>query len=316
MANTSELEKGLNELKRLTGITLAVTAEDSDQEQMALEQIRCLCLAYREKYNKNDFLMGLMTGGIPSYDVQQRAARLHIAPEEERILFLIEMKEPDEIVAEILKNLFPSQTKAYIIPVSKERLAVLYPFHETKDSKDSADEHARHLAHAIVDTLNAEALAHVQVSFSQMIPSLLELSGAFRETSLALKVGKLFYPEQTVFPYNELGIGRLIYQLPVSLCESFLQEVFLDKIPDKLDDETLLTINRFLQNNLNIAETSRQLHMHRNTLIYRLEQIEKRTGLDLRQFEDAMTFKIATMVMNYLHAEKEKMTNSTKHIDC
>ena len=139
-----------------------------------------------------------------------------------------------------------------------------------------------------------------------MIPSLLELSGAFREASLALKVGKLFYPEQTVFPYNELGIGRLIYQLPVSLCESFLQEVFLDKITDKLDDETLLTINRFLQNNLNIAETSRQLHMHRNTLIYRLEQIEKRTGLDLRQFEDAMTFKIATMVMNYLHAEKEK----------
>lgn len=307
MANTSELEKGLNELKRLTGIALAVTAEDSEQEQLALEQIRCLCLAYREKYNKNDFLMGLMTGGVPSYDVQQRAARLHIAPEENRILFLIEMKEPDEIVGEILKNLFPSQTKAYIVPVSKERLAVLYPFHETKDSKDSADEHARHLAHAIVDTLNAEALAHVQVSFSQMIPSLLELSGAFREASLALKVGKLFYPEQTVFPYNELGIGRLIYQLPVSLCESFLQEVFLDKIPDKLDDETLLTINRFLQNNLNIAETSRQLHMHRNTLIYRLEQIEKRTGLDLRQFEDAMTFKIATMVMNYLHAEKEKI---------
>ena len=286
-----------------------MTAEDSEQEQMALEQIRCLCLAYQEKYNKNDFLMGLMTGGIPSYDVQQRAARLHIAPEENRILFLIEIKEPDEIIGEILKNLFPSQTKAYIVPVSKERLAVLYPFHETKDSKDSADEHARHLAHAIVDTLNAEALAHVQVSFSQMIPSLLELSGAFREASLALKVGKLFYPEQTVFPYNELGIGRLIYQLPVSLCESFLQEVFLDKIPDKLDDETLLTINRFLQNNLNIAETSRQLHMHRNTLIYRLEQIEKRTGLDLRQFEDAMTFKIATMVMNYLHAEKEKNCN-------
>lgn len=307
MANTSELEKGLNELKRLTGITLTVTAEDSEQEQMALEQIRCLCLAYREKYNKNDFLMGLMTGGVPSYDVQQRAARLHIAPEENRILFLIEIKEPDEIIGEILKNLFPSQTKAYIVPVSKERLAVLYPFHETKDSKDSADEHARHLAHAIVDTLNAEALAHVQVSFSQMIPSLLELSGAFREASLALKVGKLFYPEQTVFPYNELGIGRLIYQLPVSLCESFLQEVFLDKIPDKLDDETLLTINRFLQNNLNIAETSRQLHMHRNTLIYRLEQIEKRTGLDLRQFEDAMTFKIATMVMNYLHAEKKNL---------
>ena len=151
-----------------------------------------------------------------------------------------------------------------------------------------------------------EALAHVQVSYSSVIENLADLSGAFRETSLALKVGKLFYSEQTVFPYNELGIGRLIYQLPVSLCENFLREIFGDSIPDRFDEETTATINRFLQNNLNIAETSRQLHMHRNTLIYRLEQIQKRTGLDLRLFEDAMTFKIATMVMNYLHTERNQ----------
>lgn len=304
MEHTPELEKGLSELKRLTGITLTVSTEDAQEEQAVLEQIHCLCLAYREKYNKNDFLSGLITGGIPSYDVQQRAQRLHITPEEDRILFLVEMKEPDEIILEILKNLFPSQTKTYLVPVSKERLVILYPFHPKKTSDSSPDSEARHLAHVIVDTLNAEALAHVQVAYSPVVPSLLELSAAFREASLALKVGKLFYSEQTVFPYNELGIGRLIYQLPVSLCESFLQEVFLNDVPDNLDEETLVTINRFLQNNLNIAETSRQLHMHRNTLIYRLEQIEKRTGLDLRQFEDAMTFKIATMVMNYLHAER------------
>lgn len=305
MEHTPELEKSLNELKRLTGITLDIAAADSKQEQLALEQIRCLCLAYKEKYNKNDFLLSLMTGGIPSYDVHQRAARLHITPEEDRILFLLEMKEPDEIILEILRNLFPSQTKTYLVPVSKEQIAILYPVRQKKKSGSSKDDQARHLAHVIVDTLNTEALAHVQVAYSQVVPSLLELSGAFREASLAQKVGKLFYSEQTVFPYNELGIGRLIYQLPVSLCENFLQEVFLDEVPDQLDEETLTTINRFLQNNLNIAETSRQLHMHRNTLIYRLEQIEKRTGLDLRQFEDAMTFKIATMVMNYLYAEKD-----------
>ena len=132
----------------------------------------------------------------------------------------------------------------------------------------------------------------------------LDLPEAFRETSLALKVGKLFYSEQTVFPYNELGIGRLIYQLPVSLCENFLKEIFGPDVPEAFDEETLGTVNRFFQNNLNIAETSRQLHMHRNTLIYRLEQIQKRTGLDIRLFEDAMTFKIAIMVLNYLQSER------------
>ena len=160
------------------------------------------------------------------------------------------------------------------------------------------------LAHMIVDTLNAEALTQVWVAYSGVIGHLTDLAGAWQETSLALKVGKLFYSEQTVFPYNRLGIGRLIYRLPVPICEGFLKELFGNDIPDSMDEETMATINRFLHNNLNIAETSRQLHMHRNTLIYRLDQVEKRTGLDLRRFEDAMTFKIASLVMNYLQTER------------
>ena len=183
--------------------------------------------------------------------------------------------------------------------INENSLAILRP---VKSSENA--EFIRKSARMIVDTLNTEALTQVQLSYSSVIESLTELSGAFRETSLALKVGKLFYPEQTIFPYNELGVGRLIYQLPVSLCENFLKEIFGENVPDELDEETAVTINRFFQNNLNIAETSRQLHMHRNTLIYRLEQIQKRTGLDLRIFEDAMVFKIATMVMNYLHTER------------
>ena len=144
----------------------------------------------------------------------------------------------------------------------------------------------------------------MQVAYSGILNHLPELSGAFRDTRLALQVGKLFYSEQTVFPHDHLGIGRLIYQLPVSVCEGFLKEIFGNDIPDSIDEEAAAAIDRFLQNNLNIAETARQLHMHRNTLIYRLEQVEKRTGLDLRRFEDAMTFKIATMVMNYLKTER------------
>lgn len=299
MDHTQELTKALTELKRITGISLNVNADSPEEAEQAVTQIRCLCTAYKEKYNKTDFLQGLMTGGIPAYDIAERAARLHIAADDRRVLFLLESRHIDETVTEILKNMFPSQTKTYLVPITENTLALLRPLRAGETESDS-----RRIARTIVDTLSTEALIRVQLSYSFVITSLTELPEAFRETSLALKVGKLFYSEQTVFPYNELGIGRLIYQLPVSLCENFLKEIFGSDVPEAFDDETLGTINRFFQNNLNIAETSRQLHMHRNTLIYRLEQIEKRTGLDVRLFEDAMTFKIAIMVLNYLQSER------------
>ncbi|HJA12709.1 MAG TPA: helix-turn-helix domain-containing protein [Candidatus Mediterraneibacter merdipullorum] len=299
MDQTQELTKALAELRRITGITLEISSSEGEDADHVLSQIRCLCTAYKEKYNKTDFLYGLMTGGIPAYDIHERAVRLHIEPEEQRVLFLLETRNMDETVGEILKNLFPARTKAYLVPISDQMTAVLRPLRPEETSQDS-----RHIARTIVDTLNAEALVQVQVSYSFVTESLSDLPAAFREAALALKVGKLFYSEQTVFPYNELGIGRLIYQLPVPLCENFLKEIFGPDIPDAFDEETLGTVNRFFQNNLNIAETSRQLHMHRNTLIYRLEQIEKRTGLDIRLFEDAMTFKIAIMVLNYLQTER------------
>lgn len=299
MDHTQELTKALSELNRITGITLDVPDISQENIENTLSQIRCLCTAYREKYNKTDFLHGLMSGGIPAYDIQERAARLHIKTDERRVLFLLESRYIDDTVNEILRNLFPAQTKAYLVPVTDNAAAILRPLKSGESAEDS-----RSIARTIVDTLNTEALTQVQVAYSFVIESLSDLPEAFRETSLALRVGKLFYSGQTVFPYNELGIGRLIYQLPVSLCENFLKEIFGSDIPGSFDEDTLGTVNRFFQNNLNIAETARQLHMHRNTLIYRLEQIQKRTGLDVRLFEDAMTFKIATMVLNYLQTER------------
>ena len=300
MDNTPELDKALSELKKITGMTLEVRTDTPEELENAMTQIRCLTLAYREKYNKIHFLQSLMTDSIPAYDIFERAARLHIEPEAQRILFLVETRNTlDDTVIEILKNLFPSQAKTYLVSMGEKSIVILSP----RKASDTIED-INQIAHMIVDTLNMEALTHVQVAYSGSIYNLLELPGAFKETSLALRVGKLFYSEQTVFPHNQLGIGRLIYQLPVSICENFLKEIFGSDIPNAFDEETTATINKFFQNNLNIAETSRQLHMHRNTLIYRLEQIEKRTGLDIRRFEDAMTFKIATMVINYLQTER------------
>lgn len=300
MEHSQELTSALNELKRITGITMDITADTQEEEALALTQIRCLCTAYKEKYSKNHFLQSLMTSEVPTYDVTERALRMHIDPEEHRVLFLVETKTPlDETVMEVLKNLFPAQRKVFLIPVTECILAILRPIKPT-ESKEEIPQ----IAHTIVGTLNTEALMKAQVAYSDILNHLLELPGAFKDVSLALQVGKLFYSEQTVFPHNRLGIGRLIYQLPASVCEGFLKEIFGNDIPNSIDEEAAATVDRFLQNNLNIAETARQLHMHRNTLIYRLEQVEKRTGLDLRKFEDAMTFKIATMVMNYLKTER------------
>lgn len=300
MELAQELEKALAELKRITGITLDVKADTPEEQETALAQVHCLSLAYKEKYNKNHFLQSLMADGIPAYDIFERSARLHIEPETQRVLFLVETKNPvDDTVTEVLKNLFPSQSKTYLVGMGERSLVILRPLKTAEKQEDIS-----RIAHMIVDTLNMEALAHVQVACSGTIDTLMDLPCAYRDTSLALKVGKLFYSEQTIFPHNQLGIGRLIYELPAAICENFLKEIFRGEVPGSFDEETTATINKFFQNNLNIAETSRQLHMHRNTLIYRLEQIERRTGLDIRKFEDAMTFKIATMVINYLQTER------------
>lgn len=299
MEQTNELQKALQELKRITGISLNVTVDSLEDAKQACDQIHCLCTAYKEKYNKTDFLQSLLTGSIPSYDIPERAARLHVENCEQRVLFLMESNGFDETSKEILKHMFPLQTKTYLIPVTDTVMAILRPIR----SEESFDD-MKQIADTIVDTLNTEALIRVRISYSSIAETLFELSRTFQETSLALKVGRLFHFDQTVFPYNKLGVGRLIYQLPVSLCENFLKEIYGANIPTSFDPELIAMITRFFQNNLNIAETSRQMHMHRNTLIYRLEQIEKQTGLDLRNFEDAMTFKIAMMVMNYLNTNK------------
>lgn len=300
MEHQPQIVSALKELTRITGIELHLETHTPEEEELALSQIRCLITAYKEKYNKTEFLLSLMTGHTSSYDIDERAGRLHISSHEKRVLYLLNIPGGiDDTITEILKQLFPSQTKTYLIPVTTNALAILKPLHSSEDTKQILQ-----TARVIVDTLNVEALTSVQIAYSGCFSHLQDLAHAFQETGLAMKVGLLFSVGENIFPYNKLGIGRLIYRLPKDLCINFLSEVFGGQIPDTLDNELMTVIDRFLQNNLNIAETARQLHMHRNTLIYRLEQVEKRTGLDLRHFEDAMTFKIAIMVLNYLHVER------------
>ena len=156
------------------------------------------------------------------------------------------------------------------------------------------------VAETTVAMMNTEAMINVRVAYGTIVEELKDVSKSYKEAKMALDVGKIFYAEKTVTAYSTLGIGRLIYQLPINLCEMFIEEIFGGKVPEELDEETLTTINTFLENNLKVSETSRQLYVHRNTLLYRLEKLEKYTGLDIRIFDDALTLKIALMVVRYM----------------
>ena len=270
--------------------------------RVAVAEIQNLIVAYKERFDKSNFIQNLILDNLLLVDVYNRAKKLHIAVEAKRVVLLIETRnEKDQDSMEILKNLFISRTNDFITAIDEKNIIVV----RSLDESDGYEEIEK-IANMIVDMLNAEAMSQVRVSYGNIIHEIKDVSRSYKEAKMALDVGKIFYVDKTIVGYNNLGIGRLIYQLPMPLCEMFMKEVFGGRLPESLDEETLNTINKFFDNNLNISETSRQLFLHRNTLVYRLEKIQKSTGLDIRVFDDALTFKIALMVSSYMEFMKKQ----------
>ena len=270
--------------------------------RVAVAEIQNLIVAYKERFDKSNFIQNLILDNLLLVDVYNRAKKLHIPVEAKRVVLLIETKnEKDQDSMEILKNLFVSRTNDFITAIDEKNIIVVRSLEES-----DGYEEINKIANTIVDMLNAEAMSQVRVSYGNIIQEIKDVSRSYKEAKMAMDVGKIFYVDKTIVGYNNLGIGRLIYQLPMPLCEMFMKEVFGGKLPDILDDETLNTINKFFDNSLNISETSRQLFLHRNTLVYRLEKIQKSTGLDIRVFDDALTFKIALMVSSYMEFMKNQ----------
>ena len=264
--------------------------------KIAACQIQNLAVAYKERFDRNNFFQNLLLDNLLLVDIYNRAKKLHIDPFVQRAVFLVEAKgEKDGIVTELLKGMYTSHSGDYITAVDESNVILIKALESNDVNKELES-----VANTIVAMMNAEAMLNVKVAFGTVVQELKDVSKSYKEAKLALEVGKIFYAEKNVMAYSTLGIGRLIYQLPVNLCRIFIEEVFGENIPDELDDETLTTINKFFENNLNVSETSRQLFVHRNTLVYRIEKIQKSLGLDLRNFDDALTFKIALMVVNYM----------------
>ena len=264
--------------------------------KIAVCQIQNLAIAYKERYDRNNFIQNLLLDNLLLVDIYNRAKKLHVDVVAPRAVFLIETRlEKDSIVTDLLKGMFSSQSGDYITAVDESNVILIKALDQAATYENLCD-----VAHTIVAMMNAEAMLNVRVAFGTVVQELKDVSKSYKEAKLALDVGKIFYAEHNVIAYSTLGIGRLIYQLPINLCRIFIEEIFGDNVPDDLDEETLITINKFFENNLNVSETSRQLFVHRNTLVYRIEKIQKSTGLDLRNFDDALTFKIALMVVNYM----------------
>lgn len=264
--------------------------------KIAVSSIQNLIVAYKERFDRNNFFQNLLLDNLLLVDIYNRAQKLHIEVECPRIIYLIETKiEKDNSAMEMLKSLFSSQNGDYITAVDEKNIILIKAL-EREDDLDTIEK----TADMIVDMMNSEAMMNVRVAYGTVVSELREVSKSYKEATMAMDVGKIFYAEKCVISYAKLGIGRLIYQLPVNLCKIFIEEIFGDNVPYDMDEGTLTTINKFFENNLNVSETSRQLFIHRNTLVYRIEKLQKSTGLDIRVFDDALTFKIALMVVNYM----------------
>ena len=307
----SQLVKGFQYFKVCDDYQLEyiLVAHGDDEDtymvgKLAAFQIQNLLVAYKERFDKDNFIKNLLLDNLLRVDMYTRAEKLHIETDVKRVVYIIETKhEKDTNALETVRTLFANKTRDFITAVD-EKSIILVKEVKGNESYDELDK----TADVIIDMLSTEAMSAAHVAYGTIVNDIREVSRSYKEAKMALDVGKIFYSNKNVVAYNRLGIGRLIYQLPIPLCQMFIKEIFEGKAPDDFDDETLSTINKFFENSLNVSETSRQLYIHRNTLVYRLDKIQKITGLDLRVFDDAITFKIALMVVKYMKYMESKDT--------
>ena len=282
-----------------------VEGEDKFAEQMV--SVLAVALAniksyYDEKYDLSSFIKNILLDNILQSDIYIKSKELHFSNETARQIYLIRFGADTEVPPfETIQDLFPDRSKDYVINVGESDVVLVKEITEPTDIQGT-----ERFAASIAETLGAEFYTKVSIGISTVVDNLKDLARAYKEARVAIEVGKIFDVEKSIVSYENLGIGRIIYQLPTTLCEIFLQEVFNKGALESLDHETLMTVQAFFENNLNVSETSRKLFVHRNTLVYRLEKIRKLTGLDLREFDHAITFKVALMVKKYLTSKPMK----------
>ena len=286
-------------------VEYAVFCEGEDDQSRLLCNMAYIALNdaksyYEEKHDRGTFVKNIIMDNILPGDIYVRAKELHFATDAPRAVFLVrQMSESEATLVDVLSGLFPDKLQDFVLSINETDAAIVKQLAEIP-----SNEELEKMAREVENTVAEERGVSTVIGIGTVVSHLRELADAYKEAQTAIEVGKVFDTEKSVINYENLGIGRLIYQLPTTLCDIFLSEVFKKNSIDTLDHETLFTINKFFENNLNVSETSRKLFVHRNTLVYRLEKIKKLTGLDLRQFDHAIVFKVALMVRKYLSSRE------------
>ena len=282
----------------------AVFAEGDDEIARSLCVMAYVALNgaktyYEEKHDKGTFVKNIITDNILPGDVYIRAKELHFVTDVPRAVFLIrQVGRADVASVDVVAGMFPDRQQDFVLSINETDIAVVKQIQPNTERDELIK-----IAQTIEQTLHTELFIKTVIGIGTTAYHLRELADRYKEAQVAIEVGKVFENEKPVIHYDNLGIGRIIYQLPTTLCEMFLSEAFKKNPIEALDEDTLDTINRFFENNLNVSETARKLYVHRNTLVYRLEKVKKITGLDLREFEDAILFKVAVMVKQYLDSQ-------------
>ena len=276
-----------------------ITSTEEPNARMSLRlaamQLENLNTAYRERFDRDNFIKNLLLDNMLLIDIYNRARKLHIDINAERCVFITEIKGSESLAQDIMRKQFGREGTDFVTTVEEDHIVLIKEITDLQEP----DRELSSCAELIQRSLFMQGIES-RVAYGSTISEIKEVSRSYKEAKMALDVGKIFYSGKNVVAFSKLGIGRLIYQLPLPLCRMFIKETFDGKSPDEFDEETLTTINKFFENSLNVSETSRQLYIHRNTLVYRLDKLQKSTGLDLRVFEDAITFKIALMVVKYM----------------
>ena len=286
---------------------LIVNGEDDDSfrlGKLATFQVQSLMAAYKERFDRDNFVKNLLLDNLLLVDIYSRAKQLRIESGVKRVVFLIEtMVDADMSSLEIVRSLFPERQRDFVTAVDEKSIILVKELTERDTPKEISN-----IANMIVDTLTSEAMSQAYVAVGGVVNDLKDVSSSFKEARLAQEVGRIFEMEKEIVNYDQLGIGRLIYQLPLPLCRMFIKEMLQGFSIEDIDEEMFTTVTKFFENDLNVSETSRELFIHRNTLVYRLDKLEKMTKLDLRKFTDAITFKITLMVNRYLqYREKQQL---------
>ena len=254
---------------------------------------------YDEKHDKVTFIKKILLDNILPGDIYIKSREMNFSSDMRRVVYLVRMNErQDAAVVEVLQRLFPDRQKDFAVTINENEVVLVKEI-KTPDSKEIA-----RIAKLIDTTLTEELQLEHVIGVGAVANQLKDVARSFKEAQIAVDIGRVFDEDLTVMNFENLGIGRLIYQLPTTLCEMFLSEVFKKGSIESLDEETLFTIQKFFENNLNVSETSRKLFVHRNTLVYRLEKIKKITGLDLREFDNDIVLKVALMVKKYLKSRE------------